>query len=98
MEMFLKGGYPEPLLAEDIHFYGSWMENYVQTYVHRDIRSLFPKLNLVKYQRFVSMLTALSGTIINRSEIGRSLNISEKSIILSAPLGHSFKVGLVIIL
>ena len=80
MEMFLTGGYPEPVLAEDALFYESWMENYVQTYVHRDIRSLFPKLDLVKYQRFVSMLTALSGTIINRSEIGRSLDISEKSI------------------
>jgi uncharacterized protein len=80
MEMFLKGGYPEPVLAKDVHFYESWMENYVQTYVQRDIRTLFPKLDLVKYQRFVSMLTALSGTIINRSEIGRSLDISEKSI------------------
>lgn len=80
MEMFLKGGYPEPVLAENLHFYETWMENYVQTYVHRDIRTLFPRLDLIKYQRFVSMLTALSGTIINRSEIGRSLDISEKSI------------------
>jgi uncharacterized protein len=80
MEVFLKGGYPEPVLAEEVHFYESWMENYVQTYVHRDIRTLFPRLNLVKYQRFVSMLTALSGTIINRSEIGRSLDSSEKAV------------------
>lgn len=80
MEMFLKGGYPEPLLAEDVHFYDSWMENYVQTYVQRDIRALFPRLDIVKYQRFVSMLAALSGTIINRSQIGRSLDISEKAI------------------
>jgi len=80
MEMFLKGGYPEPLLAEDVHFYDSWMENYVQTYVQRDIRAIFPRLDIVKYQRFVSMLAALSGTIINRSQIGRSLDISEKAI------------------
>ena len=39
-----------------------------------------PRLNLVKYQRFVSMLSALSGTIINRSQVGRSLDISEKAI------------------
>jgi predicted AAA+ superfamily ATPase len=80
MEMFLKGGYPEPLLAEDVHFYDSWMENYVQTYVQRDIRTLFPRLDMVKYQRFVSMLAAPSGTILNRSQIGRSLDISEKAI------------------
>jgi hypothetical protein len=80
MQAFLKGGYPEPVLENDDRFYDAWMENYVQTYIQRDIRALFPRLDLVKYQRFVSMLSALSGTIINRSQVGRSLNISEKAI------------------
>jgi len=80
MHSFLKGGYPEPVLANDDGFHGAWMENYVQTYVERDIRALFPRLDLVKYQRFVSMLAGLSGTIINRSQVGRSLDISEKAI------------------
>ena len=80
MSSFLKGGYPEPVLKEDNRFYDAWMENYIQTYIRRDIRALFPRLDLVKYQRFVSMLAALSGTIINRSQVGRSLDISEKAI------------------
>jgi len=80
MESFQKGGYPEPVLAGDKRFYQAWMENYLQTYVQRDIRGLFPRLDLVKYRRFVAMLAALSGTIINRSQVGRSLDISEKSV------------------
>lgn len=80
MQSFLKGGYPEPVLEKDDRFYDAWMENYIQTYIQRDIRTLFPRLDLVKYQRFVSMLSALSGTIINRSQVGRSLDISEKAI------------------
>jgi predicted AAA+ superfamily ATPase len=80
MQAFLKGGYPEPVLKEDNRFYRAWMENYILTYIQRDIRTLFPRLDLVKYQRFVSMLSALSGTIINRSQVGRSLDISEKAI------------------
>ncbi len=80
MNAFLKGGYPEPVLERNEHFHNVWMENYFQTYVQRDIRTLFPRLDLIKYQRFVSMLTALSGTIINRSQVGRSLDISEKSV------------------
>ena len=80
MQAFLKGGYPEPVLEKDNRFYDVWMENYLQTYIQRDIRTLFPRLDLVKYQRFVSMLSALSGTIINRSQVGRSLDISEKAI------------------
>ncbi len=80
MDAFLKGGYPEPILAKDARFHGVWMENYLQIYVQRDIRTLFPRLDLIKYQRFVYMLAALSGTIINRSQVGRSLDISEKSV------------------
>ena len=80
MDLFLRGGYPEPVLRRDQRFFEFWMENYLQTYIERDIRRLFPKLNLINYQRFVSMLTALSGTVINRSQVGRSLNTSEVSI------------------
>jgi predicted AAA+ superfamily ATPase len=80
MQIFLKGGYPEPVLEKDERFYAAWMENYVQTYIERDIRALFPRLDLIKYQRFVAMLSGLSGTIVNRSQVGRSLDISEKSI------------------
>jgi predicted AAA+ superfamily ATPase len=80
MHAFLKGGYPEPVLNKDERFYDAWMESYIQTYIQRDIRTLFSRLDIVKYQRFVSMLSALSGTIINRSQVGRSLDISEKAI------------------
>ncbi|MBW2442285.1 MAG: ATP-binding protein [Deltaproteobacteria bacterium] len=80
MQAFLRGGYPEAVLEKDDRFYDAWMENYIQTYIQRDIRTLFPRLDLIKYQRFISMLAALSGTIINRSQVGRSLDISEKAI------------------
>ena len=80
MSAFLKGGYPEPVLEEDDPFFNAWMDNYLQTYIQRDVRTLFPKLDLLKYQRFISMLSGLTGTIINRSQVGRSLDISEKAI------------------
>jgi uncharacterized protein len=80
MGAFLHGGYPEPVLRKDERFHELWMENYLETYVQRDIRTLFPRLDLIKYRRFISMLSSLSGTIINRSQIGRSLDVSEKSI------------------
>jgi predicted AAA+ superfamily ATPase len=80
MRAFLRGGYPEPVLEKSDRFYDAWMENYIQTYIQRDIRALFPRLDLIKYQRFISMLSSLSGTIINRSQVGRSLDISEKAI------------------
>ncbi|UCH92904.1 MAG: ATP-binding protein [Candidatus Aminicenantes bacterium] len=77
---FLKGGYPEPAVINDDEFHFSWMENYYKTYIERDIRKLFPKLDIVKYRRFIAMLSSLSGTIINRSEVGRSLDTSEVTV------------------
>ncbi len=80
MQAFLRGGYPEPVMEKDNRFYDAWMDNYVQTYIQRDVRTLFPRLDLVKYQRFISMLSGLTGTIVNRSQVGRSLDVSEKAI------------------
>ncbi len=77
---FLKGGYPEPIVDESADFFAEWMVNYQQTYIERDIRRLFPRLNTQNFRRFIRMLSELSGTIINRSEVGRTLNISESAV------------------
>ena len=79
-ESLLFGGYPEPVLSKDQDFYLDWMDNYFDTYINRDLRYLFPKLDLVKYRRVLMMLTQLSGTIVNKSEVARSVEVNEKSI------------------
>ena len=56
------------------------MENYRTTYINRDVAKLFPRINRLAYRRFLNMLCQLSGTIINRSEIGRAIEVSEKTI------------------
>lgn len=77
---FLKGGYPEPTVNDSEAFRADWMANYQQAYIQRDIRRLFPSLNTENYRRFIGMLSELSGTIVNRSEIGRSLSVSEAAV------------------
>ena len=77
MPYFLRGGYPEPALSADDFAYGAWMENYFRTYVDRDIRKLFPRLDAIRYRRFVRMLSSLSGTVINKAQLGRSVDVSE---------------------
>lgn len=75
-----KGGYPEPVLKNSQSFYLQWMENYELTYINRDIARLFPKLNKTAYQRFITMLCKLSGTILNKSQVARALEVSESSV------------------
>lgn len=75
----LNGSYPEPFMKfrKDPKGYALWMENYIMTYVKRDIRGLFPGLNINAYQRFIDMLSASSGQILNVSEFARSLDVSQ---------------------
>jgi predicted AAA+ superfamily ATPase len=78
MNVWFKGGFPEPLIeSEKIEgFYKHWMENYITDYVGRDIRGLFPRLNIHHFRRFLSLLAQYSGHQLNMSSIARSLGVS----------------------
>ena len=76
----LKGGYPEIVRSDNMEFHRAWMENYYQTYINRDIKKLFPKIDTLKYRRFIEMLSSLSGTIINKAQLGRAIDCSEVSV------------------
>ncbi len=81
LSLCLYGGYPEPVLkCQDKKFFRLWMENYLKTYVERDIRVLFPQLNINAYKRFIQMLAFSSGDIINASKFARSLDVSQPTI------------------
>jgi predicted AAA+ superfamily ATPase len=76
---WLKGGYPQPG-AKNNHFRHQWMTHYEMTYLNRDIAELFPRLDQIAYRRFISMLGRLSGKIINKSDLARSIGVSEPTI------------------
>ena len=80
LKLMLKGGYPYPCMSKNKDYFDLWMKNYFDTYVNRDIKKLYPRLDSLRFQRFISMLSELSGTIINRAQAGRSLDLSEVSV------------------
>lgn len=79
-QAWLKGGYPQPVLKQDPHYFEIWMAEYQKTYLFRDVASLFPRLNHQAYQRFLGILARLSGTILNKSDLARSIEVSEPTI------------------
>ena len=79
-KIWLLGGYPEPVLSQDRQFYLQWMESYQNMYLHRDISKLFPRLNLLNFRRFLGILSKLSGTIINKRDVARALEVSEPTV------------------
>lgn len=82
MTVWLQGGYPEPLLegAQNPHYARQWMDNYIHDYVTRDIRNLFPRLNIHNFRRFLTLLAQYSGHQLNMSAMARGLEVSVATI------------------
>ena len=82
MQSLIYGGFPEPVLeaSENKLYFSQWMDNYIANYVNRDIRGLFPKLNIHNYRRFLSLLAQHSGHQLNMSNMARALEISVPTI------------------
>lgn len=82
MDIWFKGGFPEPLIEGENNgeYYKQWMENYIINYVNRDIRSLFPRLNIHNFRKFLTLLAQFSGHQLNMSNMARALEISVSTV------------------
>ena len=77
---WFQGGYPEPWVRDNSRFQDLWMEQYIQTYLERDISLLFPSMNRQRFRQFINMLAGLSGSVINYSDVARTLGVSQPTI------------------
>ena len=54
-----------------------WIENYILTYIERDIRSLINVENLKLFEDFLKICASLSGQLVNYTTISNSIGISQ---------------------
>ena len=74
---WFRGGFPEPWLRPGGTFRARWVEQYIQTYLFRDVKRLFPGLDDVRFRRFLEMLGGLSGRVVNYADVARALGVSQ---------------------
>ena len=79
-EYWFWGGYPEPWLRGSERFRSRWQEQYVHTYLERDVAQLFPGLDRNRFRLFLRLLGGLSGRVLNYSEVARSLGVSQPTV------------------
>ena len=74
--LWLRGGFPESLLAKSDADSLDWRRDFIKTYLERDIPQLGPRIPALTLERFWTMLAHNQGTIINASQLARNLEVS----------------------
>lgn len=57
-----------------------WIENYILTYIERDIRSLVNVDNLKLFEDFLKICASMSGQLINYTSISNSIGVSQPTV------------------
>ena len=70
----LRGGFPEVLARPDLK--DVWYASYVQTYLERDVRAVLNVRDLGQFRRFLALLAARHGRVLNKSDIAAPLGLS----------------------
>jgi predicted AAA+ superfamily ATPase len=76
--LHLLGGFPNSYLHPETGF--DWLEQYVRTFLERDIPNLGFSIPPITMRRFWTMLAHYHGNTFNASEIGASLGVSDHTI------------------
>lgn len=77
-DLWVRGGFPEPLFKQA--YWLNWMDNFVTTYVERDLPNLGFPADPSRSLRLWTMLAHNHGGLLNYSEIGKSLDLSSSTV------------------
>lgn len=74
--LWLRGGLPPSTLAADDGASAAWRDDYVSTFLERDLANLGIRTPAITMRRFWTMLAHLHGQTWNGAELGRALGVT----------------------
>jgi predicted AAA+ superfamily ATPase len=77
--LWIRGGFPRSFLAEDDASSTEWRENFIRTFLERDIPQLGITVPAETLRRFWTMISHYHGQVWNAAHFARSLGTSEKT-------------------
>ena len=78
--LWLKGGFPDSLLANNDETSLNWRYDFIRTYLERDIPQLGPRIPAETLGRFWTMLAHSQGTNINASKLASNIEVSSVTV------------------
>jgi predicted AAA+ superfamily ATPase len=79
-DLWLRGGFPRSFVARTLGTSLRWRHDLVSTYLERDLPQLGIRVPSTTLLRFWTMLAHVHGQILNWSELGRSMAVSDATI------------------
>ncbi|MEZ4221844.1 MAG: ATP-binding protein [Polyangiaceae bacterium] len=78
--LWLRGGFPESLLATSDAASLRWRRDFIRTYLERDIPQLGPRIPAETLRRLWTMLAHQQGGLLNAAALARALAVDGKTI------------------
>ena len=78
-ELWLRGGFPDSLLAANAARSLRWRQDFIRTYLERDIPQFGPRIAAETLRRFWGMLAHHQGGLLNIAQFARNLGVDAKT-------------------
>lgn len=79
-DLWIRGGFPDSLLAADDELSSRWRTDFVRTYLERDIPALGPRIPAETLRRFWTMLAHNQGGLLNAANLAGALGVDGKTV------------------
>lgn len=79
-DLWLRGGLPESFIAETDDASNLWRDDYISTFLERDLADLGFRFPATTMRRFWTMLAHCHGQPFNGARIARSIDVSESTV------------------
>ena len=79
-KLWVRGGFPDSFLAANDGRSMDWRENFIRTYLERDVPQLGPRIPAETLRRFWVMLAHTQGGLLNAAALARGLGVDGKTI------------------
>ncbi len=77
--LWLRGGFPESFLASSHARSLRWRQDFIRSYLERDIPQLGPRIAADRLRRFWTMLAHQQGGMLNVAQLARNLGVDAKT-------------------
>lgn len=78
--LWVRGGFPEALLADDDRSSLRWRMNFIRSYLERDIPDHAPRIPTESIRRLWTMLAHKQATMLNTSQLAAALAVDGKTV------------------